>query len=341
MRKEISDFINKYYNKVNLESKENFDFKLKSIQNEILGSKQPFVCFKRDFFSKKGSSGWKSENEMRLIKNIVESYKKECGDKILTKIGIISAYKEQTKLIKKEMNSSSLKIDCSTVHKYQGQEKRIVIFSTAGQSSQFLGGEDGWRLLNVAVSRAKEKLILIGSDELFRNIPDYKELHRYILKGNGKIIPSYEETIFDPIVKCKKCGSSMSSAFEFCPECNDIKAIDDAKRTEPDVECDDGINKVRSKDEKIIDDWLYHHGIEHEYEKKLPFNSWCDWYIKSDDIYIEYFGFDSYNNNIQKIKSKIRKYKNNNLELIDLYPKDLKNIDKNLSDRLGRFNVLK
>jgi len=215
MRREISDFISKYY-EGNLEYNVDFDFKLKGIQDEILGSKQPFICFKRNFFSLKGNTGWKSENEMLLIKNIVESFKKECGIKILMKIGIISAYSEQAKLIRNEMKSSGLTIDCSTVHKYQGQEKRIIIFSTAGQSSKFLGGEDGWRLLNVAVSRAKEKLILIGSDELFRNIPDYRDLHRYIQMGNGKICPSYEETIFDPIVKCKKCGNSVSPENLFC-----------------------------------------------------------------------------------------------------------------------------
>lgn len=329
------------YDEIKLESDENFDFKLKGIQDDILGSDAPFICFKRDFFSKKVGTSHKSENEMLLIKKIIESYKQECGDKILTKIGVISAYGEQAKLIRNEMKSSGLTIDCSTVHKYQGQEKRIIIYSTARQSSRFLGGEDGWRLLNVAISRAKEKVILIGSDELFRNIPDYADLHRYIKNNNGKISRSDEYTIFDPIVKCKKCGSSMSPAFEFCHECNDIKAIDDAKRTYPEVECDDGINKVRSKDEKIIDDWLYNHGIEHEYEKKLPFHSWCDWYIQCGDVYIEYFGFDSYNNNLHKIERKIQKYKAHNLELIDLYPKDIKKIDTVLSEKMRRYNVLK
>ncbi|VVB52254.1 RecBCD enzyme subunit RecD [uncultured archaeon] len=337
MRKEISDFVSGFYPE-KLEAQDKFDLKLTNIQNEILGSKQPFVCFKRDFFSRKGRRSWISENEMRLIKNIVDSYKKECGEKILDEIGIISAYADQAQFIKMEMKSSSMKIDCSTVHKYQGQEKRIIIFSTAMQSSQYFDGEDGKRLLNVAVSRAKEKLILIGSDDLFRKRSEYGNLHRYILKGNGKIIPSYEETIFDPIVKCNKCGDSITSARRFCIDCDNITEWDKAKRTEPDVECDNGTHKVRSTHEKIIDDWLYKHGIEYEYERPLPFHSWCDWYIKSADIYIEYFGYDTLTKNRHRIESKIRKYKKHNLMLIDLYPEDLKNIDKILSERLARFN---
>lgn len=85
-------------------------------------------------------------------------------------IGIISAYRAQVNLIQKMVSDTfkgSNKIDADTVHRFQGGEKQLIIFdiTTAKSPSMYDdGGEEGadMKLLNVAISRAKEKCILIG-----------------------------------------------------------------------------------------------------------------------------------------------------------------------------------
>ncbi len=51
---------------------------------------------------------------------------------------------------------------------------------------------------------------------------------------------------------------------------------------------------VRSKAELAIDNWLYMADIVHAYERKLPVEEevFCDFYIPSGKVYIEYWGYE-------------------------------------------------
>jgi superfamily I DNA and/or RNA helicase len=57
----------------------------------------------------------------------------------------------------------------STVHKAQGSERKIVIFDPVDGASPFLGGVDGDRLINVAISRAQAQLVIFASDHDLTN----------------------------------------------------------------------------------------------------------------------------------------------------------------------------
>ena len=90
-------------------------------------------------------------------------------------IGIISPYVAQTRLIRamiqdydKELNTH---IVCSTVHQFQGSERNIIIFDGV---ESYPSKKTGWlmsrnengsvtRLINVAITRAKNKLITIAN----------------------------------------------------------------------------------------------------------------------------------------------------------------------------------
>ena len=52
---------------------------------------------------------------------------------------------------------------------------------------------------------------------------------------------------------------------------------------------------VRSKAEMLIDNWLYMAEIVHAYERKLPVEEdvYCDFYIPTGKVYIEYWGYDN------------------------------------------------
>lgn len=116
-------------------------------------------------------------------------------------IGVITPFVNQKKLIEDALKEEGLQnISCGTIHAFQGDEKDVILFSTAitDQTGQ---GTYEWlknnkELINVATSRAKEKLILLsnmknlsrlhkedGTDDLF-------ELVEYVQhNGESKITP--------------------------------------------------------------------------------------------------------------------------------------------------------
>lgn len=109
--------------------------------------------------------------------------------------GIISPYRKQTEALNREIPD----ICAATVHKFQGKEKEAIIISTVDDEiSDF---SDDPYLINVAVSRAKKKLILVvtGNEQLKeRNITDLADYIRY---HNFEIIDSRIYSVFDYLYK--------------------------------------------------------------------------------------------------------------------------------------------
>lgn len=109
--------------------------------------------------------------------------------------GIIAPYKNQVEALGREIKD----IDAATVHKFQGKEKETIIISTVDDEiSDFA---DDPYLINVAVSRAKKKLMLVvtGNDQVKeRNITD---LIDYIQYNNFEVVESKIYSIFDYLYK--------------------------------------------------------------------------------------------------------------------------------------------
>lgn len=111
-------------------------------------------------------------------------------------VGIISPFREQTNklnyLFSKESN-----IEVDTVHKYQGREKdNIIITTVVDRENNFV---DNPNLLNVAISRAKNKLYVVVSDRE-KNV-NIKDLVNYIKYSNLLIKESKIYSIFDLLYK--------------------------------------------------------------------------------------------------------------------------------------------
>lgn len=111
-------------------------------------------------------------------------------------VGIISPYRLQTNRLQQAVGNR--KIEADTVHKYQGREKDIIILSTVVNEMKTNDFADDPNLINVAVSRAVEKLIVVVSDSSKEwkgtNIGD---LVRYIKYNNFEIIESQIYSVFD------------------------------------------------------------------------------------------------------------------------------------------------
>ena len=105
-------------------------------------------------------------------------------------IGIISPYRDQVRLLQRTFPD----IECDTVHKFQGREKDTIIITTVdNEISEF---SDDPNLLNVAISRAKKKLIIVttGNNHEDNNIQDLIEYIRY---QNFDVEESKVYSIFD------------------------------------------------------------------------------------------------------------------------------------------------
>jgi len=101
-------------------------------------------------------------------------------------VGIISPYRLQTDKLKEAIGKRNIEVD--TVHKYQGREKDIVILTTV--ANEVNGFVDNPNLINVAVSRAVDKLIVVVSADEKNDNSNVGDLVRYIEYNNFEIINS-------------------------------------------------------------------------------------------------------------------------------------------------------
>lgn len=111
-------------------------------------------------------------------------------------IGVITPFVNQKKLIEEELKRAGVTgVTCGTVHAFQGDEKDVVLFSTA-ITDQTQAGTYEWlknnkELINVATSRAKEQLILLSSTRNLERLhtsegdDDLYELAAYV-RSNGR-----------------------------------------------------------------------------------------------------------------------------------------------------------
>lgn len=93
-------------------------------------------------------------------------------------VGVISFYGEQVKridrLIEQEIVPKHLHCRTGSVDKFQGMEMDIIILSFVrnhAQPSGTIGFAEDYRRLNVALSRARELLIIVGSSDMFTKRP--------------------------------------------------------------------------------------------------------------------------------------------------------------------------
>jgi hypothetical protein len=98
---------------------------------------------------------------------------------------------------------------------------------------------------------------------------------------------------------------------------------------------------VRSKAEMLIDNWLYMAEIVHAYERKLPIEEdvYCDFYIPTGKVYIEYWGYENDQKYLARKKQKKDIYNKYGFNLIELQDEDVQNLGDILPKMLLRYGV--
>ena len=132
-----------------------------------------------------------NEGEARLTLLTLQAYfemigKQRIHDERLD-VGIISPYRAQVQLLRKLVwKNEFLKpfrhlISVNTVDGFQGQERDIIIISLVRSNEQ---GQIGFlrelRRMNVAITRARMKLIILGDRSTITRHPFYRKLWQYI-----------------------------------------------------------------------------------------------------------------------------------------------------------------
>ena len=87
-------------------------------------------------------------------------------------VGVITPYEGQKRLIQKVFIDVGLKtrrsIEVNTVDGFQGREKDVIIISCVRSSTRGIGFLEDDRRMNVAITRAKRCLVVVGSAEALK-----------------------------------------------------------------------------------------------------------------------------------------------------------------------------
>ena len=131
----------------------------------------------------------KAEAELTLL--VLEQYFQKIGkQRILDErldVGVISPYRAQVQYLRRLLKKKEFfkpyrsLISVNTVDGFQGQERDIILISLVRANDE---GQIGFlrdlRRMNVAITRARMKLIIIGDASTMTRHPFYKRLYDYI-----------------------------------------------------------------------------------------------------------------------------------------------------------------
>ncbi|MBQ3755143.1 MAG: DNA helicase, partial [Clostridia bacterium] len=104
-------------------------------------------------------------------------------------------------LINKLLKENNIQdVDCGTIHSLQGAEKDTIIFSSAispkTSKKTFAWIKDNYELINVAVTRAQNKLVISADAEVVDKLSDKKDdlynLIQYAKNNGNTLIPANE-----------------------------------------------------------------------------------------------------------------------------------------------------
>ena len=147
-----------------------------------------------------------NHEEAKLLMKTLMDYVKLIGMEHLlreqTDFGIISPYKAQVRLLRKYMRNNKMlrplrhQITINTVDGFQGQERDVILISLVrDNASGNIGFLNDLRRMNVAITRAKMKLIVFGNAETMSKTKFYEKLVEYFQERGDFVTVQPDETL--------------------------------------------------------------------------------------------------------------------------------------------------
>ena len=151
--------------------------------------------FKEQFVGESFGRINKAEAELTLL-TLAEYFTKIGKQRVLSEsidVGIISPYRAQVQYLKKLIKKYEFfkpyrrLISVNTVDGFQGQERDVILISLVRSNDE---GQIGFlkdlRRMNVAMTRARMKLIILGNKDTMTKHPFYKKLWEYVEAINNE-----------------------------------------------------------------------------------------------------------------------------------------------------------
>jgi superfamily I DNA and/or RNA helicase len=143
---------------------------------------------------KRSSKGSRSNNFSATIVAYLAGWAAAQSEDI--SVGVITPYRAQVGLIKSKLHADHSpdiirRIKVGSIHSFQGDEADVVIYDIVDAPNEKLGllyqRETGERLVNVALSRAKRKLIVVGDIQNMHDGKGHTLLSTKLIKVTGDI----------------------------------------------------------------------------------------------------------------------------------------------------------
>jgi len=201
----ITNFLDIQYrmhpNIVKFSNQEFYESKLQTsslILNKTLSQDFSFLCSSKailfidtaggDFLEEweESTKSYWNLGELELILNLLENYKIKNFPSHM-ELGILSPYREQVERLKKQIQKlfpasfSNLDIDVNTVDSFQGSQKDMIWISLVrSNEKREIGFLTDIRRMNVAMTRARLELVIIGDSSTISHHPFYSKLLEFI-----------------------------------------------------------------------------------------------------------------------------------------------------------------
>lgn len=157
--------------------------------SESAANQNSDLNFKEQFVGESFGRINKAEAELTLL-TLAEYFTKISKRRVLEEridVGIISPYRAQVQYLKKLIKKYEFfkpyrrLISVNTVDGFQGQERDVILISLVRSNDE---GQIGFlkdlRRMNVAMTRARMKLIILGNKDTMTKHPFYKKLWEYV-----------------------------------------------------------------------------------------------------------------------------------------------------------------
>ena len=131
-------------------------------------------------------------HEAQIVARLLKSLREHYGERFDAHktVGVIVPYRNQIAMIRKEIDrigaSGLEQVSIDTVERYQGSQRDVIIYTTGVQNRAELdfltsncfeeNGDTVDRKLNVAMTRARKQLIMIGNAPLLRQNAIFSDL---------------------------------------------------------------------------------------------------------------------------------------------------------------------
>mmetsp|Transcript_6441 Transcript_6441/g.11006 ORF Transcript_6441/g.11006 Transcript_6441/m.11006 type:complete len:260 (-) Transcript_6441:528-1307(-) len=141
------------------------------------------------------SPSWFNQQEAKLVMQYVNDLLEMRANRPSPQdIGIISPYRKQVQKIRALLRGKyGNGIKVGSVEEFQGQERRVIIISTVRSSAEHLAFDAKFRLgflsnpkrFNVAITRPKELLVVVGNPEVLKHDNCWLEWMRHVHLNGG------------------------------------------------------------------------------------------------------------------------------------------------------------